>query len=287
MTKQVIRLTESDLHRIVRESINRVFKETTDYIDDVDISKIPIEDLRKGYKDFRLVPISTMYGHVLYEPVTIKEAVGDTFPPEDAVKSLIQKYDLPPSLVYIREHFHRIYVYAIVARVGINEQLIEEDMKKLGYFLSKKLEIVNVEGMDFQKMQFEPYSQYQEDITDMVKTKFDILYHWTPSYCIEGIQREGLIPNHKNDVFNYPPRTYLMEGDSTDKQRLYLGRLLCAANNNPNNNGEYALLVVDIEKIDNNIRFYYDPNSEIGIYTEQPISSDRIKLQEVVQLRKP
>ena len=100
------------------------------------------------------------------------------------------------------------------------------------------------------------------------------------------IQHEGLIPSHKNEVFNYPPRTYLMEGNSSDEQMWNLGQQLCIKNNNPNNNGTYNLIIVDIENLDDSIRFFYDPNSEIGIYTEQPIPSDRIQVGKTVQFVK-
>lgn len=35
--KQVIRLTESDLHRIISESVNRILKETRDFIDEEEV----------------------------------------------------------------------------------------------------------------------------------------------------------------------------------------------------------------------------------------------------------
>ena len=287
MAKKVIRLTEEDLKEIIKESVKKVLNENNMLDDDIDITKIPIEVLKQGYFDYKLVPVTSYYGDVLHEPSTIKEAVGDILPPDTVVKNILNKYNLPPQFVIKREHFHKIFVYAITALIGDNDKLIEEDMKKMGYFLSKRGNVIEIQGMRFQILQFEPSSQLQEDITDMVKSKFDILYHWTPSFCVDGILREGLIPSNKNSVFNYLPRTYLMEGNSTDAQRLYLGRLLCSANNDPNNNGQYALMVIDIEDLDDSIRFYYDPNSEIGIYTEQPISKDRIKVSEIVQLKKP
>ena len=285
MAKQIIRLTESELKKILAETVKRVLNESS-LIDEIDITQIPIEVLRQGYFDYRLVPQSTMYGNVLYEPATITEAVNDVLPPDTVVNNIIIKYRIPQQFVIKVEHYHKIYVYVITACIGKNDKLIEDDMNKMGYFLGARGEVVEIQNMRFQTLQFEPSSQLQEDITDLVKSKFDILYHWTPSYCVEGIQRNGLIPNHKNEVFNYPPRTYLMEGNSSDEQMWNLGQQLCIKNDNPNNNGTYNLIIVDIENLDDSIRFLYDPNSEIGIYTEQPIPSDRIQVGKTVQFVK-
>lgn len=285
MAKQIIRLTESELKKIVLESVKRVLNESS-LVDEIDITQIPIEILRQGYFDYRLVPQSTMYGNALYEPSTITEAVGDILPPDTVVNNIINKYHLPQQLVVKIEHYHKIYVYAITACIGENDKIIEDDMSKMGYFLGARGEVVKIQDMRFQTLQFEPSSQLQEDITNLVKSKFDALYHWTPSYCVEGIQREGLIPSHKNEAFNYPPRTYLMEGNSSDEQMWNLGQQLCIKNNNPNNNGMYSLIIVDIKNLDDSIRFFYDPNSEIGIYTEQPIPNDRIQVGKTVEFIK-
>lgn len=286
MIKNTIRLTEKKLNQIIRESVKNILNEDYDFINDIDITKIPIEILRRGYFDYRIVPISTMYGNVLYEPCYIKEAVFDILPPDEVVNGMINKYNLPPQLVLKREHHHNIYVYVITALIGENAKLVEDDMSKIGYFLSKKGKVAHIQEMKFQALQFEPLSQLQEDITDELKSKFDVLYHWTPSYCVNGILNDGLIPNYRNSVFNYPPRVYLMEGGSSDAKRIRLGRILCASNNNPQNNGSYALLTINITNLDESIRFYYDPNSEIGVYTEQTIPKDVIKIDEIINFKK-
>jgi len=285
MGKKQIRLTENELKKIVLESVKRVLYEGS-LVDEIDITQIPIEKLRQGYFDYRLVPQSMMYGNVLNEPATITEAVNDILPPDTVVNNIVKKYSIPQNFVFKVEHYHKIYVYVITACIGQNDKLIEEDMNKMGHFLGARGKIVQIENMRFQTLQFEPSSQLQEDITDLVKSKFDILYHWTPSYCVEGIQREGLMPSHKNEAFDYPPRTYLMEGNSSDVQMWGLGQQLCIKNNNPNNNGTYNLIIVDIENLDDSIRFFYDPNSEIGIYTEQTIPNDRIQVGKTVQFVK-
>lgn len=255
-------------------------------LDSVDLTKIPLEELKKGYFDYRLAPSTYLYGDKLREPCYVKEAVMEIAPPDTVVRKIIQKYCLPSKFVNKVEHFHKIYVYTITAVIGNNDALIEEDMRKMGYFLSVKGDIVRVKKMNYQVLVFEPTSQIQEDITVKVKNTFDVLYHWTPVYRVSQILKEGLKPKSENKKFSFPPRIYFMEGNSSDAQRIYIGRLICAQNDSPLNSGLYSLLSVDIKNLDESVRFFYDPNSEIGIYTEQPIPKERIKVCENVQLRK-
>ena len=289
MAKKIIKLTENDLANIINECVKSVISEgsddNTNYYD-IDITDIDIDVLRSAYRDLRLTPTSVAYDGVLHEPQQIKEAFGDIVEPDEAIKDLLKKYGLPQQFARKIEHHHKIYIYVIVAKIGENEKIIEEDMIKMGYFLSKTLGVVTVNGMSFQKLQFEPNSQLQDDITDEVKSKYDFLYHWTPMYCVEGIKQRGLIPSHKNELFNYPPRTYFMAGDSDERNMLGLGQKLCTSNNNPKNNGRYALMAVGTKNLEEKIRFYYDTNSAIGIYTEQTIPQNNIQMMHTVQFVK-
>lgn len=242
---------------------------------DFDITSISKESLEKCYKDLRLEPVSVLYGDPLSEPNYIKEAVKDSFPPDDALKRILRKYNLPDDCGKVIEHYHNIFVYVVVADIGENEKLIEADMDKLGYFLGySKIQIID--GKKYVILQFEPTCQLQDDITDEIKKKFDCLFHWTPSYNVDDIMRFGLKPSKGNRRFNYPLRCYLISGDSSKHQLFYLGQQLCLSNDDERNDGKYSLLSIDISDLDDKIRFYYDPNSEIGIFTEKSIPANKI-----------
>lgn len=287
MAKRLIRLSESELYRAIRDGVKRAITGSSHLAVPIDIKSIPIDILRQGYFDYRLVPVTAMYGDPLRNPIDIKEAINDIADPDDVVNSIVKKYGIPHRLVLKVEHYHKIYVYSITALIGINDSLIEDDMEKMGYFLSARGQVVVIQGMRFQALQFEPSSQLQEDATDIIKNKYELLFHWTPSYNIDSIMANGIIPCHRNAKFSYPPRTYLIEGDASDEKRIFLGRMLCASNNDERNNGEYALLSVSIGGLGDGVRFFYDPNSEIGIYTEQEIPSSVVTLESIEQLRKP
>ena len=273
-----INISEKRLKKIVNEIIDKLIKEGTELACDIDITKIPIEDLKAGYKDLRLVPTLVTYGNPLYEPATIAEAIGDIVPPDDVVNGITTKYRLPKSLVVKIENHHKIYVYSITACIGINDKLIENDMNKLGYFLSVRGNIINVAGMKYQILQFEPNSQLQDDITDEIKLNNKVILHWTQYKNINNIMQNGLIPYSKNKAFNYPPRIYFMESGISKEEQNKFGRLLYQVNGGEN---RYALLSINTSNLDDSIRFFYDPNSAIGIYTEQPIPSVNISIDRV------
>ena len=260
-----------EIEKIVKE----VVEEITRGFDDFDIRNIPISILRSAYRDLRLTPTSVFYGDV-FSDLLVKEAYGDIFEPDEAIKKILNRYALPIELARKKEHFHKIYIYIIIAKVGKNIELIEHDMLKLGYFLSHKEKPMEIQNMVFQKLQFEPMSQIQKDVTEEISENNDFLYHWTPSYNAAMIKEKGLIPSSKNYKFTYPPRTYLIVYDGNDSTLYGLGQNLCTFNENPNNNGLYSLLKVDLKKIGNDVRLYYDPNSIVGVYTEQRIPKDAI-----------
>ena len=282
--KKNIRLTESQLETLIEtavrktlNSISRKNKEKETNKEGIDITKIDIETLKQAYRDLSLTPIHVNYDNILSLPTLIKEAYGDPLPPDSVVNQIANKYKFSTKLVSKVEAENRISIYIIVALIGQNIQLIKTDMEKMGYFLGHIGNQTTVQGMTFVQLQFEPYCQMQIDETDNIKSQYNTLYHWTPDYNLKTILSEGLKPSHKNTEFNYPPRTYLMKGNSTDNEILSLGQNLSLFNKNPNNNGHYTLLEIDITNINDNIRFYYDPNSSIGIYTEQPIPPTNIK----------
>lgn len=284
MAKKFIKLTENDLQNIVIDTLKSAIRETTqpDFgeingPDDIDVSKLDIDDLKQIYRDLRLPLVQTSYDDVLNTPIRINEAYGDILPPDSVVDMIVKKYSLPKASAIKREANNQVFIYLIVGHIGVNDKLIEEDMKAVGYFLGHISDPQFVCGMEFRVLQFEPTSQMQLDVTDEIVTKFDKLYHWTPQYLLSEILNKGLIPSSKNAMFNYPPRIYLMNGNNKNKL-MALGQTLCLANQDKRNNGKYSLLEISLPLSDDSIRFFYDPNSEIGIYTEQEIPKDAISL---------
>lgn len=237
---------------------------------------IDYKTIEDAYIDFRLIPTMTVFDGT----PPINESFGDILPPDIVVKKIINKYGLPAQFVRKVEAYHNIYIYIMTALVGDNDKLIEKDMKKMGYFLGHRKPPQTINGMTFQVLQFEPESQLQNDETNSIRKNCKNLYHWTPMYNVNSVMNYGLFPNHRNKKFFYPSRIYLME-DTFDLQKILdLGQKLCFVNDSVKNNGEYGLLRVDVQKLGNGVKLYYDSNSEIGVYTEDNIGKNAISFLE-------
>ena len=67
MAKQIIKLIKRDIQEIMAKTVKRVLNKSSS-VDDIDITQIPIEVLKRGYFDYRLIPQSMMYDSILYQP---------------------------------------------------------------------------------------------------------------------------------------------------------------------------------------------------------------------------
>lgn len=277
MRKKYITLNEDELSSIIKESIQEIINDNDFDIDSIDISAIDYETLKDAYVDLRLTPTLTTYGDPLSDLAPIKEIKGEIMSPDNVVNAIRQKYNLKEQFVIKREANNKICIYIILACLGINDKLIETDMKRLGYYISNRKPPKNFGGLYYQILQFEPYSQIQTDETTNIRELYDFLLHWTPKYNVEQILLNGLTPTHRNKKFEYPHRIYLIKGDSDYHQLKELGQELCKYNFDTKNDGKYTLLKIDLKNIGEEVRFYHDPNSEIGVYTELPIPPQHIK----------
>jgi len=285
MVKRKVYLTKSDLKRIVAESIAK-FVGNDENIDDViDLSKIDINILRREYRDLRYEPVMQCYGNPMYEPGTIDEEFGREYPADDIIKTLVEKYNLNPLMVRKREAYNNVAIYVVVADKGMNDELIQDDMEKVGYFLGSKTRRT-IDNMNFWILHFEPTSRMQADVTDWVKEVYVLLFHWTPYYKIDSIMASGLKPSSENSNFSYPNRVYLIKGNANDKEIYSIGQTLCIHNDDDRNDGRYTLVSVDTRKLDDSVRIYYDPNMDMGLYTETKIPKDAIKKVADITFRK-
>ena len=276
---KIIKISQNKLKKIISENVKKVIYEmSTSFIDSIDLSKIDKKLLKKYYIDLRLVPTVSRFGDILSDVPYLKEDVDEIMEPDDVVNSIKNKYHLPDTFVFKMEAYNKVYIYIITACVGINDKLIEDDMLKMGYFVGSKRNRDIGDGMTYQIQQFEPTSQKQIDETDNIKNNNDFLYHWTPEYNLNDILSHGLVPKHENKKFYYPNRIYFILSNTSTHDIDFLGQQLCLVNNIPQNNGNYVLLKINVKTLDDDVRFFYDPNSQIAVYTEQKIPNDKIEI---------
>lgn len=229
------------------------------------------------YKDIRL----TLSLEIANKTLENKEEypVGVKLPPDNIVATICEKHNLPSDTIMKLTMCNDIPVYAIIVLPDINDKEIIADMEKMGYFVSCGSPLKRINGVKYKVIKFEPKTELQDDKTEEIKLKYKMLFHWCLLNNLDRIMKDGLLPKHNNRKFNYPNRIYLMKGGIDRKKMKSLGKFLYR-NNNFMNNGNYVLLKVDIRNVSEEVRFYYDPCTDIGIYTEQPIPKEYITIVE-------
>ena len=261
-------LTEK-IKRVLRRILSSRFKE-------IDVKAIDSRILREHYYDWRLTPNAPSFNDVFTIKTKMNEAFNDILPPDYVVNQIRNRYGLDKKFIKKVEYHNNVAIYIITALVGNNDSLIINDMMTLGYFLACQGPVQIVNGMSFKELKFEPLSQNQTDDTESIKEVNKKLYYWTPSYNVDSILKNGLIPSHKNTQFNFPPRIYLITSKTTSQNLYQIGFMLALNNSNENNKGDYCLFSVDITNLDDSVRLYYDPNSSIGVYTNEPILPEHL-----------
>lgn len=277
MKKKTIRITESELKRIVENSITRVLKEQCEdypHSDDIfDLDKIPIEDLDRGYVRYEPYNLSITYRHPLRgitENAEFKRKVID------AKRIILLTYPLTDKQFIISKGYNGMYAAILASLVENNVDVIEEAMAKLGFFRSRPTDeklLVDRRGRKWIDLRFEPTPS--NDLTNYVRKNYRYVYHLAPSIFEEGIKENGLIPSNKNSEFKYnEPRVYLMKGTAAQKSiQELVNELYQQAKQRGYSNltPQYSLFVIDLSKIDNNVRFYGDINEKEGLFITSPI----------------
>lgn len=241
-----------------------------------DMDSFSEEELNIICKDYFFYPNPTGWTDTFLQDINgdyVYESLNDVPPPDEIVKAIQRKHGMLIKQFFKKEHYHEIYVYILIT--PNNADLIISEMNSKGYFVGHISKLFYIDRFYLQ-IQFEPKDQL--DVTDIIKNENRELFHWTPSYHYIDIVKDGLVPRHENKEFYYPQRIYLMEAKTTEDEKDSLGRSLCYVNTDKRNNGEYFLLKVDLNNLDETIRFYYDCNSSVGVFTKHSIPNNHISL---------
>jgi hypothetical protein len=109
---------------------------------------------------------------------------------------------------------------------------------------------------------------------DFIEKGIDKLYHITYTKYIDKIKRIGLIPKAFSKLSNHPDRIYFsVNTNGADTIRTAFEQQL-----KKNNKVEsLSLIVLDVNKLNRDAQFYYDPRfKEYGVYTINNISPNSI-----------
>lgn len=276
--KKVYKFTESELRNIIYETVKRVIvdKEKEVVINKIfDLSKIPIDSLKRQYYDISLInkkvgfdsPLmeNTQHGYIIENKIV--------YSPEKVKQIIFDKYDFEEWQFKVIHRKHNIDIYVCFANKETCIECIKHDMEQLGYFVGFETTGKDEIGQEWVKMQFEPLEQ--EDETEEILS-YEYLYHITPTYNLSSIVKNGLQPRSENSIFKYPNRIYLLKGDVPVNIIQNLARSLNEHNHNPKNDGNYTVLAIKTDSLPENIKFYYDVNSEYGVFTNAVIPINAI-----------
>ena len=259
MKHKLIRLTESDLHNIVEETINTTLR---------DYSKI-----RKNANFMN--PISRGMKH----PLT--EGLIRTYPLETTIRYIKDYFDLSDEDIYPIDAYNGREQIAIkVPIVGNNLELIKKAFALCGYYLGYPKEDTLKQGATYE-LQFE--KKNEDEITEMLREKEKVIYHITPAYYVDKIKHIGLTPKSKNSQFDYPSRVYFIPGSAKTLIRHLLPQL-DDANKSKANQGYYAIITLELAKIPKHVRFFLDANALASVYTNDNIPPTAITNIELIDV---
>lgn len=196
----------------------------------------------------------------------LREGLIKTYPIQTARKYLQKLYDFDDSqLTIFKDNVIEKLRVVIPNKLDFSNK-IKKAMDLCGYFCSRTDNYPHVDGWIY--LLFEP--KHQEEVNNYVRSMKHI-YHVTPTKFLKKIQKIGLIPTFKNTFFSYPERIYFFI-EETHPQEIYSLRNQMRINDNE----QYCLLIIDVNKIPENVNFFIDPNYEYGIYTPNNIPPQAI-----------
>lgn len=250
----------------------------------IDLNKIPIEKLKKQYCDLELKAMGTGFGHVFYDGPNgkiLKEEAKYTLPYDKTVEELKRLFKLEDwqtkMHVDTNSAANNIQLIVVFAEISQNKELIKDTMLNCGWTIAQEYP-KTINGMRWTFMSFDP--MFQDDVTEEALSH-TFLYHITPLYNRENIEKYGLIPKSENIFFKYPERVHLIKGDTTQEEIITIGQQLYSGNVNTKNDGQYVLFALYTKLIPSNIRFYYDPRYSHGYYTKDAIPPTCMKAIEI------
>ena len=218
------------------------------------------------------------------ENFEINEGLIKTYPIDKTKNFIIKKYGLSGDQIQISQMNNGILsvdVIGIILPNSVSKNIIgniKHDLRTCGYFINQAP--IAISNTNFFIMVFEP--KFSQEISDIIKRKYQYLYHQTPQIYIKKIIKNGLIPKSNNALFFYPDRTFLMVGDKLNPKQIDALKNIQKERNthinvkNPLEKKEYSIITIETSKLPSDIMFYCDPLAHGAIFTYDNIPPNAI-----------
>lgn len=269
MGKRITKISEKELATLIQQSIDSYFAEHDDNGEinpriNTEIPSIP--NFLNAYQDDELT-------QQMIDQNNLNEGLIRTYPIETVIKFLIEKFQIQQDQILIQkveEEGIPTKCLTLVLPLKVSNNTvgsIKQEMNVWGYFVAKDL--IRDINRNISYILFEP--KYSQDVSNIIRSKYSVLYHMTSAPFLEKIKNNGLCPTSKNSLFLYPSRVFFMKGDTLDnKQKRILKNVKLARDNsdrskrNPNYNQQAYLLTLDLSKIPEDVKMYVDPFASSG-----------------------
>ena len=270
-----------NVEEITKNAYNKVISGLNENID-IDIVKLfklkslSKDELKWLNTDLRaFVSIPSLEENVNYinGELNIEEACKKiTKSPQQVKRSLINRLLLKDWQIQEVNGKNGVRLTILFGELGINHRIIKEQMKSLGWFHSYSLKPKIINGMRVIAMGFDP--MYQKPIRNSVRSKWKILFHLSPIENKESILKNGILPKSDNNIFSYPNRVYLLIPSIPQNELTEIADRLRKVRNI--SLGQYVSFKIDLDKIPDNINFYYDPQYTYGVFCNDAIPPQSI-----------
>lgn len=105
------------------------------------------------------------------------------------------------------------------------------------------------------------------------------IYHIAPLSLKSRILRNGLVPNSSKALINSPDRLYLFVNEPEKHEIATWALSYIEPKHLPGNTG-VCLCSVDLQDIDKNLQFYFDPRMANAFYSLEPISPEVVHIEQ-------
>lgn len=204
-------------------------------------------------------------------------------------EGLIKTYPIDRTIEFAKRYFKTIKdedihkelsdgnVWVILVRIPDvfnNKEIITRAMNSCGYHFAKTRPGFAKDGVEYVWLQFEP--KFENDISIEIRAQETHLYHITPLCNVGDILHSGLQPSFKNQALSFPERVYALRGSTHDDIIIELTYQLSKHNTRVPNDGNYAVLDIDLKKIPRSVKMYQNPNHPCAIFFSDNIRPNSI-----------
>ena len=267
------------VHNYLMEVYNGQRSKSKDGVFDLD--KIPMYILDKAYKRYHPYTLNISHENPLSRTNRITESTDYFEQINNVKKTILSTFPIYDEQFIIIQGSHKLFAAILVSLTDDNVEIIENAMEKLGFFRSQPTDeqlLTDRQNRQWIDLRFEPISP--DDVTDEIRKKYNFVFHLTPSIFANRVEQNGPNISNNNSSFKYSKsRAYVTEGDITDVEIQRLANTLyeqAKRANIQNLSNIYVLFKIDLEKVNKDVRFFYDINEAKGLYTTKPINADAI-----------